>query len=86
MLQIPLDTTQQHEELRLVVPFVFPPEILLVYAESKIHYQGMSTIDARETLDRMIRSNGETYAGLSRMLGRNSAYVQQFITRPAGAA
>ena len=41
----------------------------------------MSTADARETLDRLIRRNGETYAGISRLLGRNAAYVQQFIKR-----
>ncbi len=32
-------------------------------------------------LDRLIRERGEDYASLSRMLGRNAAYVQQFIHR-----
>lgn len=36
---------------------------------------------ARETLDRLIRERGDDFAGLSRMLGRNAAYVQQFIRR-----
>ncbi len=37
--------------------------------------------DVRETLDRLIRKNGDDYSGLSRMLGRNPAYIQQFIKR-----
>tara|TARA_R110001592_G_scaffold289114_2_gene558209 strand:- start:345 stop:980 length:636 start_codon:yes stop_codon:yes gene_type:complete len=37
--------------------------------------------DVRETLDRLIRKNKDDYSGLSRMLGRNSAYIQQFIKR-----
>jgi hypothetical protein len=37
--------------------------------------------DARETLDRLIRERGEDYASLSRLLGRNAAYIQQFIRR-----
>lgn len=35
----------------------------------------------RETLDRLIRERGDDYASLSRLLGRNAAYVQQFIRR-----
>lgn len=38
-------------------------------------------VDARETLERLIRDRGEDYASLSRLLGRNAAYVQQFIRR-----
>lgn len=38
-------------------------------------------VDARATLDRLIRERGEDYASLSRLLGRNAAYVQQFIRR-----
>jgi len=38
-------------------------------------------MDPREQLDRLIRERGEDYAGLSRMLGRNAAYVQQYIKR-----
>ena len=36
---------------------------------------------ARATLQRLIEERGEDYSGLSRLLGRNSAYVQQFIKR-----
>lgn len=35
----------------------------------------------REELDRLIRKGGYGYATISRLLGRNSAYVQQFIKR-----
>lgn len=37
--------------------------------------------DARFALDQLIRERGEDYASLSRLLGRNSAYIQQFIKR-----
>ena len=37
--------------------------------------------DVRKTLDRLIRENGDDYSGLSKMLGRNAAYIQQFIKR-----
>ena len=37
--------------------------------------------DVRETLERLIRQNGDEYSGLSKMLGRNRAYIQQFIKR-----
>lgn len=37
--------------------------------------------DARTELARLIDERGEDYAGLSRLLGRNPAYVQQFIKR-----
>ena len=35
----------------------------------------------RQQLDALIRERGEDYASLSRLLGRNAAYVQQFIRR-----
>ena len=35
----------------------------------------------RSTLDRLIADNGDDYAGLSKLIGRNAAYVQQFIKR-----
>lgn len=35
----------------------------------------------RATLDRLIRDRGEDYSGLSRLIGRNAAYIQQFIKR-----
>jgi phage repressor protein C with HTH and peptisase S24 domain len=38
-------------------------------------------IDIRSNLDRLIRDQGEDYASISKMLGRNAAYIQQFIRR-----
>jgi SOS-response transcriptional repressor LexA len=35
----------------------------------------------RQRLDSLIRTSGSGYAALSRMIGRNSAYLQQFIKR-----
>ena len=35
----------------------------------------------REVLDRLVAKNGDDYAGLSKLIGRNSAYIQQFIKR-----
>jgi len=35
----------------------------------------------REELDRLILKGGYGYASISRLLGRNPAYVQQFIKR-----
>ncbi len=37
--------------------------------------------DTRTVLDQLIRDRGEDYASLSRLLGRNAAYIQQFIRR-----
>jgi phage repressor protein C with HTH and peptisase S24 domain len=37
--------------------------------------------DPRQILDRLIAERGEDYAGLSRMIGRNPAYIQQYIKR-----
>jgi hypothetical protein len=37
--------------------------------------------DARMALDRLIADRGENYADLSRLIGRNPAYIQQFIKR-----
>jgi phage repressor protein C with HTH and peptisase S24 domain len=37
--------------------------------------------DPRALLERLIRERGEDYAGLSRLIGRNPAYVQQYIKR-----
>ncbi|MDQ3139723.1 MAG: peptidase S24, partial [Pseudomonadota bacterium] len=36
---------------------------------------------ARLALERMIAERGEDYASLSRLIGRNAAYVQQYIKR-----
>ena len=41
----------------------------------------MADEDPRATLDRLIADNGDDYAGLSKLLGRNAAYIQQFIKR-----
>lgn len=37
--------------------------------------------DARATLERLIADRGDNYADLSRLIGRNAAYIQQFIKR-----
>src|SRR6476469_1942339 len=37
--------------------------------------------DPRAVLKRLCAERGEDFAGLSRMLGRNSAYIQQFVRR-----
>ena len=37
--------------------------------------------DPRLILERLCADRGEDFAGLSRMLGRNSAYIQQFVRR-----
>ena len=39
------------------------------------------TIDPRAELERLCGERGEDFAGLSRMLGRNPAYIQQFVRR-----
>ena len=42
-------------------------------------------MEPREALDGLISEQGETYASISRLLGRNSAYIQQFIKRGSPA-
>jgi phage repressor protein C with HTH and peptisase S24 domain len=37
--------------------------------------------DPRHVLERLCAEHGEDFAGLSRMLGRNPAYIQQFVRR-----
>jgi phage repressor protein C with HTH and peptisase S24 domain len=39
------------------------------------------TPDPRLVLERLCAERGEDFAGLSRMLGRNAAYIQQFVRR-----
>ena len=39
--------------------------------------------DVRRELERLIRERGESYAALSQLLGRNAAYMHQFMTRGA---
>jgi len=41
----------------------------------------MAEADGRAALARLITERGEDYAGLSRLIGRNAAYIQQFIKR-----
>ena len=38
-------------------------------------------LDPRSCLERLCAERGEDFAGLSRMLGRNPAYIQQFVRR-----
>lgn len=37
--------------------------------------------DPRANLERLIRKNGDDFSSLSRMLGKNPAYIQQYIKR-----
>ena len=37
--------------------------------------------DPRHELERLCAERGEDFAGLSRMLGRNAAYIQQYVRR-----
>jgi phage repressor protein C with HTH and peptisase S24 domain len=37
--------------------------------------------DPRQVLQRLCAERGEDFAGLSRMLGRNAAYIQQYVRR-----
>lgn len=41
----------------------------------------MADTAVREQLDALIRKSGQGYADVSRLIGRNAAYVQQFIKR-----
>jgi hypothetical protein len=41
----------------------------------------MTYVDQRAALERLIRERREDYAGLSRLIGKNAAYIQQFIKR-----
>ncbi len=41
----------------------------------------MDETAARAALEALIAERGESYAALSRMLGRNAAYLQQFVKR-----
>lgn len=41
----------------------------------------MDEAGARAALERLIEEQGAEYAGLSRLLGRNAAYIQQYIKR-----
>ena len=39
------------------------------------------TDDPRDTLQRLCQERGESLAGLSRLLGRNDAYLQQYLRK-----
>lgn len=41
----------------------------------------MSDNDVRQILDELIRNSSDDYASVSRMLGRNPTYIQQFVKR-----
>jgi phage repressor protein C with HTH and peptisase S24 domain len=41
----------------------------------------MDETGARATLERLIEEQGADYAGVSRLIGRNPAYIQQYIKR-----
>ena len=41
----------------------------------------MDSIEQREALERAAAGRGESLAALSRLIGRNAAYLQQFVTR-----
>ena len=41
----------------------------------------MEISDPRAELDRLIRKRGDDYSALSRLVGRNPAYIQQYIKR-----
>jgi DNA-binding IclR family transcriptional regulator len=43
--------------------------------------ENMDSIAIRKRLDELIASRGEDYASLSRRLGRNPTYIQQFVKR-----
>jgi phage repressor protein C with HTH and peptisase S24 domain len=42
---------------------------------------GMAEVNQRAVLERLIEERREDYAGLSRLIGRNAAYIQQFVKR-----
>ncbi|HEY0623062.1 S24 family peptidase [Sphingomonas sp.] len=41
----------------------------------------MESFEQREALERAAAARGESLAALSRLIGRNAAYLQQFVTR-----
>ncbi len=41
----------------------------------------MDKPDARAALERLIADNGDDYASLSKLIGRNPAYIQQYMKR-----
>src|SRR5690606_17031589 len=51
------------------------------YRRAARSYRRKSAMDPRERLAELARERGSSLAALSRMLGRNSTYLQQFITK-----
>lgn len=45
----------------------------------------MTNVEIRDRLEQLIHEHGETYASVSRLLGRNSSYIQQFMKRGSPA-
>ena len=41
----------------------------------------MEPDEIRSNLDRLIRERGESYGAISQLIGRNAAYIQQFVKR-----
>ena len=41
----------------------------------------MADESPRSALERLAKDRGDDFASLSRLIGRNSAYIQQFIKR-----
>jgi len=41
----------------------------------------LDELDARQALKRAIARSGESFASLSRLIGRNDSYVQQYVSR-----
>jgi phage repressor protein C with HTH and peptisase S24 domain len=41
----------------------------------------MELDEIRSNLDRLIRERGESYGAISQLIGRNAAYIQQFVKR-----
>jgi phage repressor protein C with HTH and peptisase S24 domain len=52
----------------------------LLGKEKSYHYRKKMT-DARTMLETLIRERGDDYVSLSRLIGRNAAYIQQFLHR-----
>lgn len=46
-----------------------------------LYEAGMDDLIARQTLDRLIAERRDNYGAVSRLLGRNPAYIQQYIKR-----
>ena len=66
---------------------MFSPEILLVYPFLDEYAYSMrveipvDAVGARAELERLVASNPVSFAALSKMLGRNAAYLQQYVKR-----